>query len=116
MAVAFPVPGSMSTNTPHNCASPSATSKRIGNKLVKREHADRAARGLKYAKSVPGHARGIVRRPDQAGLGIEIGMDLALAPRMVAERDDIRAARLEKHCRDVRRDPDAARGVLAVND
>ena len=46
---------------------------------------------------------------------VEVGVDLALAVGVVAERDHVDAGR-EQLVGDLRRDPEAAGGVLAVDD
>jgi hypothetical protein len=56
-----------------------------------------------------------VRRPQDPLVRVQVGIDLALAVGVVAERDDVDAQR-EQLVGDLRRDARTARDVLAVDD
>ena len=63
--------------------------------------------------SPPGRLGGEIRGPDQPLAAREVGDDLSTPPGVVAEREHVHAGRKE-HVRELRRDADAIRHVLAV--
>ena len=67
------------------------------------------------ADAVAGLAAQVVVRPQDRLVRIEVGEDLLAVVGVVAERDDVDARR-EQLVGDLRRDPEPARGVLAVDD
>ena len=70
---------------------------------------------LDGADPVTGLGAQIVGRPQDALLAVEVGIDLALAVGVVAERDHVDAG-VEELIGDLRRDSEAPRRVLAVDD
>ena len=71
--------------------------------------------GRADVEALPGGALGVVRRPQDAWLGIEIAEDLALVPNVVAGCEDINAG-FEKLVGQRRCDPETSGGILAVGD
>ena len=70
---------------------------------------------LDHAGAVPGLAAQEVGRPQDPRLAVQVGVDLAAVVGVVAERDRVDARR-EQLVGDLRRDPQAAGDVLAVDD
>jgi len=78
-------------------------------------HAEAHAVALDHAGSVAGLDAQEVGRPQDPRLGVEIGVDLAPAVGVVAERDRVDAA-CEQRVGRFRGNPQPARDVLAVDD
>jgi len=70
---------------------------------------------LHDARAVAGLAAQVVVRAQDLRAIVEVAEDLAAMVGVVAERDDVGAGP-EQHVGDLRRDAEAARGVLAVDD
>ena len=80
------------------------------------EHRDlRAVARLHEREPATGRGGREVRRPDDRRRGGEVGPDLLPAPRVVAEREGVGACG-EQPLGEARRDADAVRDVLAVDD
>ena len=79
------------------------------------DHAQARPVALDHAAAVPGLGAQEVRRPQDPLLLVEVGVDLAVAVGVVAQRDHV-DARGEELLGDLGRDPEPAGGVLAVDD
>ena len=86
------------------------------NRLPREVHdAERDAVALDHAGAAARLRAHEVGRPEDVGLLVEVGLDLAVAVGVVAERDHVDAGG-EQLVGVLRRDADAASGVLAVDD
>ena len=79
------------------------------------DHAHLSLRCFEHDRSAAGRTLGIIHRAQQTRLRVDEGNDFLLVPDVVAGRyhGDSRAQKIDG---DFRRDPAAARGVLAIDD